>query len=189
MLAQIGLFIIETISGFLIFIFLLRFYAFACKVNLSAIGYQSQFFIYAMSDWAVLPLRRLMPRLARVDLASFFPALFFEVTSAIAASLLLGSSWLFDPIYIAISAVLQLVVHAINGLMGMVIIYAVLGWIQPHSPIHALFAKLCEPFLQPLRQRLPLIGGIDLSAFIALMIFQIALMVSQSMRFHLVSSI
>lgn len=181
MLTQIGLFLIQTIFGFLIFIFLLRFYAFACRVNLSLTGHQAGQFIYALSDWAVLPLRRLLPKWGRLDLPSLLPAIGLEVILSAVSSFLLGA-WHLNLPDLLLTAVFALLSLAISGLMGLVIVYALLSLVQPHSPLFILMSKLCEPFLQPLRRFLPLIGGIDLSAFVALMVFQIALMIIKSLH-------
>ena len=181
MLTQIGLFIVQSIFGFLIFIFLLRFYAFSCRVNLSLPGLQAGQFIYALSDWAVLPLRRLLPKWGRFDLPSLLPALALEVILSAVSSFLLGA-WHLNLPDLVVTAVFQLLSLAISGLMGLVIAYALVSLVQPHSPLFILLNKLCEPMLQPLRHFLPLIGGIDLSAFVAIMVFQIALMIIKSLH-------
>jgi YggT family protein len=91
-------------------------------------------------------------------------------------------AWQLNLPVLLVTAVFQLVSLAINGLMGLVIVYALLSLVQPHSPLFILLSKLCEPFLQPLRRILPLIGGIDLSVFVAIMVFQIALMILKTLH-------
>jgi YggT family protein len=66
---------------------------------------------------------------------------------------------------------------ALSGMVGVLLIYAILSWVQPQSPMYGVLQRLSEPMLRPIRRILPLIGGIDLSALVALVLLQIALMV------------
>ena len=58
-----------------------------------------------------------------------------------------------------------------------VIVYAVLSWVSAPSPIGAVMARLVEPLLLPIRRVLPLVGGIDLSPLVLLVVLQIAAIV------------
>ena len=40
-----------------------------------------------------------------------------------------------------------------------------------------MIARLCEPVLRPLRRVMPLVGGIDLSPLVALVLLQVVMMV------------
>ena len=66
---------------------------------------------------------------------------------------------------------------AVSGLMGLLIVYAVLSWVQTRSPISDVIARLCEPLLRPVRRVLPLLGGIDLSPLVALVVLQVLMIV------------
>ena len=57
---------------------------------------------------------------------------------------------------------------------GIVIVYAVLSWVQTHSVISDVIERLCSPPLTPIRRVLPLVGGIDLSPLVLLLLLQIA---------------
>jgi YggT family protein len=65
---------------------------------------------------------------------------------------------------------------ALQMLFFLVLGFAVLSWIQPSSPVHHALGRLTEPLLAPLRRVVPTIGGIDLSAFVLMLILQIGLM-------------
>ena len=70
MIAQAGLFLLETLTGFLTFALLLRFY-----MQYQRIPFRNPLgrFVMAITDWLILPLRKVLPR-ARVDLASLVAA-------------------------------------------------------------------------------------------------------------------
>ncbi len=77
---------------------------------------------------------------------------------------------------------------ALSGLSVLVIVYAVLSWVQTHSPMMGLLARLVAPLLQPIRRILPLVGGIDLSPLVLLVLLQVGGMVLESVCWAAVAS-
>ncbi|MCU0465684.1 MAG: YggT family protein [Anaerolineae bacterium] len=73
-------------------------------------------------------------------------------------------------------AVRLLVGTAFQGLFVLLLLYAVLSWVQPHSPVYGWLSRLLGPLLAPIRQHLPLVGGVDLSPLVLLLAVQVALM-------------
>jgi YggT family protein len=136
-------------------------------------------FVAAVTDWAVLPLRRIIPGLFGIDLASAFAAWFVQIAyfgilagltgmAAFAPEAVLGVAW------VAFIAVLRMFVYL---LMGAVIVAALLSWINPYSPLAPLFDALARPLLQPVRRLLPVLGGVDLSPLVVLVLCEVALVV------------
>ena len=66
---------------------------------------------------------------------------------------------------------------ALQLAFAVVLVYALLSWLQPGSAIYGLLGRLAEPLLAPLRRFIPAIGGIDLSALVLILLLQIGLMV------------
>ena len=60
---------------------------------------------------------------------------------------------------------------------SVIIIAALLSWINPHSPFAPLFDALARPLLAPVRRLLPTLGGIDLAPLIVILLLQVALIV------------
>jgi len=60
-------------------------------------------------------------------------------------------------------------------LMGLIIIQAVLSWINPFSPFAPVFYALARPCLNPLQRLVPTIGGVDLTPLVALILMQVLL--------------
>jgi YggT family protein len=78
---------------------------------------------------------------------------------------------------VPVLALFGLVVMAIYGLTGLLILYAVLSWMQTRSPMADIIERLCEPPLRPLRKIIPLVSGVDLSPLALLVLLQVATIV------------
>lgn len=132
-------------------------------------------FLFALTDWIVLPLRRVLPAVGRIDSASLVAAYLLECVEFGLLWLLAGASGSLAAV--AVLAVFGCLRLAVTGATGVVIVYAVLSWVSTRSSISALLDRLAAPLLQPIRRVLPLVGGIDLAPLVLLLILQIAVMV------------
>ena len=74
-------------------------------------------------------------------------------------------------------AVLTVIKWALNLIIWMTILMALLSWLNPQSPAMPLLYQITAPFLDPLRRMLPRLGGIDLSPILLFVIVQVLLMV------------
>ena len=73
-------------------------------------------------------------------------------------------------------AVRILIRTVLQGLMILLIGYAILSWVQPQSPVMGTLDRLCAPILRPLRRVVPLVGGVDLSVLVLIILLQVGLM-------------
>ena len=190
MLYQIFSLLLEVAAGLLTGVCLLRLYMQYQRISLSArSGNPLGPFIFAVSDWLVLPLRRLLPRLGRWDLASLVGALLAQVALFGVQWLLLGGAagdgWL-GVLVLALFGVLRMVIAALTGL---VIAYAVLSWLQTRSQLAGLLERLVAPLLTPLRRFIPLLGGVDLSPLALLLLLQIASIVLGTLQANLLEMV
>lgn len=176
MLYQIISLLLEVVTSVLGGACLLRLYMQYQRIPLSTrSGNPLGRFIFALTDWLVLPLRRVVPALGRWDLASLVGAYLLELTQFLLLWLLAGADGgLFAVPILAAFGLLRL---AISGLTGLIIVYAVLSWVQTHSVLSDLVERLCAPPLTPIRRVLPLVGGIDLSPLVLLVLLQIGAIV------------
>lgn len=126
----------------------------------------------------MLPLRRVIPPIGRLDSASLVAALLIELAQYAIVWLLAGGHG--SPLYILLMAIFGVARLALSGLSVLVIVYAVLSWVQTHSPMMGLLGRLVAPLLQPIRRVVPLIGGLDLSPLILLVLLQVAGIVLES---------
>ena len=57
----------------------------------------------------------------------------------------------------------------------MLVIRALLSWVsEGNNPIEAVFHQLTEPMLKPIRNKLPPLGGLDLSILVLIIALQFA---------------
>lgn len=176
MLYQIFSLLLEVAIGLLTGACLLRLYMQHQRIPMSQrSGNPMGQFIFALTDWLVLPLRRVVPAAGRWDMASLVAAL---VLQALEFGLLwaltgFGASWV-SVVVLAVFGVLRTVV---SGLTGLVIVYAVLSWVPNQSPLSDLLERLVAPPLTPIRRAIPLVGGVDLSPLVLLLILQVGTIV------------
>jgi YggT family protein len=183
MLIRILSFLLETIFFLLIAAALLRAWMNWVRVNMSA---QPGSFVMALTDWLVKPLRRALPRSlaqSRVDWASVIAAavlaLAYALLWALLSGVLLGALDVAPLVLLTLlSFALKMLVRvALQTLFILVLGFAILSWIQPGSPAYALLGRLTDPVLAPLRRVIPVVGGVDISALVLIVLLQIALMV------------
>lgn len=181
MLYQITSLLLEVAAGLLSGVCLLRLYMQYQRIPLSArSGNPIGKFIFALTDWLVLPLRKVVPALGRWDMASLVGALLVQLAEFLVLWLLTGMAAGLHSVLIL--AVFGLVRMAISGLTAMIIVYAVLSWVQTQSALSDLLERLVMPVLTPIRRVLPLVGGVDLSPLVLLVALQIATIVLGSLQ-------
>ncbi|HWI78076.1 MAG TPA: YggT family protein [Ramlibacter sp.] len=129
-------------------------------------------FVFALTDWLILPLRKVLPSIRRWDTASLVAVYLVELAQFGLLWLLLGRAGGAGLLpVLAVFGVLRLVISALTGL---VIVYAILSWVRTDSPISDIIERLCVPLLRPWRKLIPLVGGIDLSPLAFLVALQVA---------------
>ena len=179
MFLQIFTFLLQIASGLVVGLCLLRLYMQFHRVALSArSGNPIGPLIFALTDWLVLPLRRVIPAFGRWDSASLVAAYLVELLQFALLWMLAGSHG--GPGLVPVMALFGLLRLALSGLSVLVIVYAVLSWVQTHSPMMGLLARLVAPLLQPIRRIMPLVGGIDLSPLVLLVLLQVGGIVLES---------
>ena len=172
MLYQITSFLLDIIAGLLGGACLLRMYMQFQRIPFSnPVGR----FVFALTNWLVLPLRRIVPSKGRVDLASLLGAFLILLTQFGLLWLLMGGTS--SLAVLPLLALFGLVRLVISGLIGLVIVYAILSWVQSDSPLVDVIGRLCAPVLRPFRRFIPLVGGIDLSPLALLVLLQVAAIV------------
>lgn len=130
----------------------------------------SQFVVKATNP-LVLPLRRLIPTMGRLDLATVVLAVIVGILKLVALYAASGMPIPWVPVIIsgalvALGAFLQL-------LFWILIIRALLSWFsQGHNPMEMMLQQLTEPMLAPIRRILPAMGGLDLSVLVLIIIVQ-----------------
>jgi YggT family protein len=81
-----------------------------------------------------------------------------------------------------VGAAFDLARYSLYILVFAVVVQAVLTWVNPRSPVLFLFDAMTRLFLRPIRRVVPLLGSIDLSPLVLLVLLQIALIVLANLR-------
>ncbi|MCK9389794.1 MAG: YggT family protein [Sulfuritalea sp.] len=182
MLAQIVLFILDTVCGFLTLALLVRFAMQWMRVPFrNPLGQ----FIVAVTDWMVRPLRRLIPSLFGLDTASLLLAWLWQAVYQGIALGFSGTLLAVSPaptLVVALLAALEVAKISVYLVIGAVLVSAVFSWVNPYAPLAGVFNTLTNPLLRPFRRVIPPIGGVDLSPLALLLLLQIVLFVIAGVR-------
>jgi len=130
-------------------------------------------FILRVTNPLVVPLRRLVPSIGRIDTATVLVLVGLQI---LVTALVVRIGCIGEPEILPILAlaVLNVVKLALSIFTWSIIIYVVLSWVSPggYNPGAALVAAIVEPVLAPFRRLIPAIGGLDLSPLFALIAIQ-----------------
>ena len=169
MLYQIPAFLLDVIVGLLGGACLLRLYM---QYHRVPFGNPLGRFVFAITDWIVMPLRRIVPSYKRWDVASPIAAWLLVMAKFLLLWLLLGN--MSRIAVLPLVSLIGLVQLAVSGLTALLVVYAVLSWVPgANSMLLDLIARLAEPLVRPFRKLIPLIGGIDLSPLVAIVVLQV----------------
>ena len=171
-------FLVQTLGNLFAIAVLLRF-----MMQLFRVPFRNPFaqFIVALTDFAVKPLRRVVPGLFGLDWSCLVLALLVEFAVVIVVY------WLGDfpfalagagvwPVMLGLAAV-RLASLAIYMIIGITLVRAVLSWVNSSSPLMPVVYELSEPFLRPLRRIVPMVANVDLTPLVLFILCQLVLMV------------
>ncbi len=136
-------------------------------------------FLVKVTNPLVIPMRRVVPSLAGIDLASLLLAFLLQIVGITALVFIkLGG---FPPVGILLmGGVLGVVALLVNIYFFALLAMIILSWVAAgsrHPAIYLLY-QITEPVMAPFRKVLPNMGGLDFSpilVFILINIIQIAL--------------
>jgi YggT family protein len=120
--------------------------------------------IVNLTNPVIVPLRRLLPAIGRIDTASCVAVVVFALLQVSVSWLLNG----FGPppaiIWLRLT-VIEILRTTLWTYFFAIFLYAMLSMVAPgvYSPAQGLLVSLCEPILRPFRRIIPPLGGLDLS--------------------------
>ena len=171
-------FLIQTLGNLFVIAVLLRF-----MMQLFRVPFRNSFahFIVTLTDFAVKPLRRVVPGLLGLDWACLVLAWLVELAVVTAGywldgfpfGLAGGRVW---PVMLGLAAV-KLLSLAVYLVIGLTLVRAVLSWVNSNTPLMPVVYALTEPFLRPLRRFVPMVANVDLTPLVLFILCQLVLMV------------
>jgi YggT family protein len=166
-LTQAALYVLQTLGSLYLMVVLLRFILQLVRADFY--NPLSQFAVRATQP-LLKPLRRIIPSVVGLDVASLVLALLVQLV-LMALTLLLAYGTTGNPIQLLIWSLIGITALFINIFFYALIISVILSWVAQgsHNPAAMLVNQLCEPLLMPFRRLLPNLGGLDLSPIFAFM--------------------
>ncbi len=163
------IFIVSTLAQLYLFVMLLRFWLPWLGADFRNPIAQG---ILRLTSPLVIPVRRILPPIGRLDTATVLVAFVVQYLTILAILAIGGQSpsiaWL------AIAASIGLVTLSLKLFTFAIFIYIILSWIAPgtHNPATAFISMLVQPVLRPFRKYIPPLGGLDISALLAIILLQ-----------------
>jgi len=169
-------FIVTTILSFVVYAFLLRLLLQLVRADFRNPLSRA---VLAFTNWLVMPLRRMIPPIGRLDTASLLALLIVQLAATLIIfqlfpSQLMAGGRAVTFVDLAVYSLLQLIVTTIWFYIIIIFIYALLSFIAPstYSPAVGILSALCDPVLSPLRRILPVVGGLDFSPLVAIVLLR-----------------
>lgn len=125
-------------------------------------------FLIKITNPVLVPTRRLIPSIGKLDTASIVVMLLLELLQLVLINLLGRTEYGFQ--FLFLFAIQKLLITLLLTYFVLVIARVIVSWIanQSSHPLIPLIYQLTEPVLRPISRLLPPMGGIDLSPLFAL---------------------
>ena len=172
-------FIVKTLAQLYLLLLLLRFWLPMLRADFRNPIAQG---ILRITSPVVIPVRRYIPPIGRVDTATILVTYIFEFLLILALLAIRGLS--VPALPVAISSVFELAILNLNLFFFVIFIKIILSWVAPHNhnPVSALLNTMAEPLLRPFRRIVPAIGGFDISPIFVIVLLKATEIVLQSYR-------
>lgn len=129
-------------------------------------------FIVKATNPLLVPFQAILPAKGKWNIAALVLALVVAAAKYVVLSLVVGLGPL-NPVALSIAAFMAVIKEFLNLAFWILIIRAILSWFsQGNNPAEYILFQLTEPFLRPIRNILPPMGGLDLSVLVAIIAIQ-----------------
>jgi YggT family protein len=166
------LFLISTVFDLYLFILVVRVLLVYAGVNYFDPITQ---FIVRCTDFLVKPVRRIIPNIRGIEVASLIIMVALEfIKYLLIASLSFDS---LSPVGLFIIAIADTLKIILQTMFYSIIVQAVLSWVQPGSPMNNVLYKINAPIMRPIQRLCPTIGGMDISPIPAMILLQLLIII------------
>jgi YggT family protein len=159
------IFVLHTLFSLLAAVFLLRIAMPLVRADFrNPIGQA----VLQVTNPLVMPLRRLLPPVGRVDVASIAALLLVQLAGTALIRLAAGAG--LAPVPLVAGALVGLARTILQLYFWLVLVHVLLSWVAPgqYGAGIQLVHRLCEPLLRPVRRVIPPLGAFDLSPMFVL---------------------
>lgn len=154
-------YIVDTLLWLLTLAFLLRFLFQLVRADFRDPMADA---VVRVTNWLILPLRRLLPPIGKIDTATVVAIVLVAAARTEALAWLGGAGWA-DPLTLVRVTLVGLVDLTLRIYLFALLLYWLTSFVTPggYAPGVRLLSQLCEPVLRPVRRLIPPIGQIDFS--------------------------
>ncbi|MFZ5592707.1 MAG: YggT family protein [Pseudomonadota bacterium] len=169
-LSASAVFLVKTLFDLYIGALLLRF-----LLQLVRADFRNPFsqFLVKITNPVVIPLRRVIPGMGGMDMASLLMVLVLQGLKMLLLAVIAGrlpsvAGWL----VLSLADLIELLLTLYTATL---ILQVILSWVAQgaYNPLANVLHVLNEPLLSPVRRLIPAIGGFDLSPIGVLIVFQL----------------
>jgi len=155
------IYIVETLLSLALFVVLARLLLQLTRADFRNPLCQA---IVQLTNPLIVPLRRVLPPIGKVDTASVVAVLLVAAVEVSIVAALHGGSWP-DPMSWLDAVALEIAHTLLWTYCYAILIYWLLSFIAPggYSPLQSVLTSLCEPVLRPFRRIIPPLAGLDFS--------------------------
>jgi len=171
--ADLLVLIIETLATVYLLFIILRF-----LLQLARADFYNPFSqaVVKITNPALMPLRKIIPGLWGIDMASIALALLFHMLLAELIALILAGQFINPGMALLWGALGTLKVTTYIFTVCLIVL-VVISFVAPYNshPALMLIRQLMEPFTRPIQKVIPPVGGLDFSVFflfLAIQVFQ-----------------
>lgn len=172
-LVNAGAYIISTLFGLYIIIVLLRFLLQLVRADFY--NPLSQFIVKATTP-ILKPLRRIIPGLFGIDIASVLLAYFLQYIENLLLFAVKGIP--VNPVILLWYSIGSLLTLVLYIYFFAILVQVIISWVSPgtYNPATALIHHITEPVMRPARKILPPFSGFDLSPILVFVILNLLIM-------------
>lgn len=165
-----GTFLVETLIGLLLIVVLLRLIFQMVRADFRNPVSE---FVVKVTNPLLKPLRRVVPSVGSVDMASILLLLLIQYAELFLITLMNGVTFL--PLAMFVLGIAKVIGLVIMVFTFAILIQVILSWVNPgaHNPMTSLLYSINEPVLSRARKIIPPISGFDLSPIVAMIALQL----------------
>lgn len=133
-------------------------------------------FLVKITNPVLVPARRLIPSIGRLDTATVVVMLLIELLQLVFIGLISQADFGFQ--FLLLFAIRKLLITLLLTYLVLIIARVIVSWIaaQSRHPLIPLIYQLTEPVLRPFARVVPPLGGVDLSPLFALIAIRFLLL-------------
>ncbi len=170
-LSEIGIYVLQTISSLYLTLIVLRFLFQLARADFY--NPISQFIVKATNP-PLKPLRKFVPGVFGLDMASLTLAIILQFAVINLAALIYGS--FVNPLHAITWGLIGILSLAVDIFFWGMVVTIIVSFVAPqsHHPALLLLRQILEPITAPFRKIIPPMGGLDLSPILVFMVLQVA---------------